>query len=104
MTQSHTDPDHLSRLINETEAAEFLGYTIRALQNWRLRGGGPQFIKVSRRSIRYRRRDLIAWADDRVCSSTSEDAVSPRPVRAGSRPLTGTRLQARRAESGRSAS
>ncbi len=102
MTLSDHDPDHLSRLIPETEAAEFLGYTVRALQNWRLRGGGPKFIKVSRRSIRYRRRDLIAWADDRICSNTSEAAVSHRPVRAGSRPLAGTRLQARRAESGRS--
>ena len=100
---SPTDPDHLSRLIPETEAAEFLGYTVRALQNWRLRGGGPNFIKVSRRSVRYRRRDLIAWADDRLCANTSEKAVSPRPIRAGSRPLAGPRLQAQRAESGRSA-
>ena len=44
----------------ETEAAEFLGHSVRALQNWRSRGGGPEFIRVSARSIRYRRRDLIA--------------------------------------------
>ncbi|MEO3430537.1 helix-turn-helix domain-containing protein [Pelagibius sp. CAU 1746] len=65
------DPDHLDRLINENEAANFLGYTVRALQNWRLRGGGPSFVKVSARSIRYRRRDLIAWADARAVASTS---------------------------------
>lgn len=66
-----TDPDYLDRLINETQAANFLGYTIRALQNWRVRGGGPVYVKVSARSVRYRRRDLIAWADARVQANTS---------------------------------
>lgn len=66
------DPDHLERLINESETAKFLGYSVRALQNWRVRGGGPRFVKVSGRSIRYRRRDLIDWAEARLCSSTSE--------------------------------
>ena len=66
------DPDYLDRLINENEAALFLGYTVRALQNWRVRGGGPRFVKVSARSIRYRRRDLIEWAESRLVNSTSE--------------------------------
>ena len=64
--------DDMNRLINETEAAGFLGYSIRALQNWRYRGGGPDFVKVSQRSVRYRRKDLIAWADRNTVSSTSE--------------------------------
>lgn len=66
------DADYLDRMINEHKAAEFLGYTIRALQNWRVRGGGPKFVKVSGRSIRYRRRDLIQWAEGLLVSSTSE--------------------------------
>ena len=66
------DADHLDRMINEHTAADFLGYTIRALQNWRVRGGGPKFVKVSGRSIRYRRRDLIEWAEGLLVSSTSE--------------------------------
>jgi predicted DNA-binding transcriptional regulator AlpA len=65
------DADRLDRLINETEAARFLGYSVRTLQNWRVRGGGPPYIKVSNRSIRYRRRDLIAWADAHLRSHTS---------------------------------
>jgi len=67
----HTDPDYLDRLINERETALYLGYTIRALQNWRLRGGGPDYVKVSSRSIRYRRCDLIAWAEARLQSHSS---------------------------------
>lgn len=68
------DSINLNRLINEKEAAEFLGYTVRALQNWRIRGGGPQFVKVSKRSIRYRFRDLLEWSESRLVSSTSEVA------------------------------
>jgi len=66
-------------LINEKQAAEYLGYTVRALQNWRVRGGGPKFVRVSPRSIRYRRRDLIAWVDERTVASTSQ----PSPYLAG---------------------
>ena len=74
-TRIHEDPDRLDKLINERIAAEFIGYTVRALQNWRVRGGGPDYVKVSSRSIRYRRRDLIAWAEARLCSHTSETAA-----------------------------
>jgi predicted DNA-binding transcriptional regulator AlpA len=70
-TETAFDPN-LDRLIDEREAAAFIGYTIRALQNWRVRGGGPKFIKVSSRSVRYRPRELIQWADSRLRSSTSD--------------------------------
>lgn len=72
MKQPLPDPDHLDRLLNERDAADFLGYSMRSLQNWRVRGGGPVFVKVSSRSVRYRRRDLIAWADSKIAASTSE--------------------------------
>ncbi|MCC3305846.1 helix-turn-helix domain-containing protein [Sneathiella sp. HT1-7] len=67
------DPD---QLINEQQAAEFLGYTVRALQNWRVRGGGPKFVKVSSRSIRYRRRELVAWSESLLISNTSAFSAS----------------------------
>lgn len=69
------DPDYFDRMIPEDEAARFLGYSVRALQNWRVRGGGPRFVKVSSRSIRYRRRDLIEWAEQRLQSNTSQTAA-----------------------------
>ena len=55
---AHSERD---RLMHEREAAALLGYSPRALQNWRLRGGGPIFVKVSERSIRYQHSDLMAW-------------------------------------------
>ncbi|MCR9215532.1 MAG: DNA-binding protein [Proteobacteria bacterium] len=73
---SHHNTEYdLDQLINEQIAAEFLGYTVRALQNWRLRGGGPKFVKVSSRSIRYRRRELIAWSEAHMVSSTSQSQL-----------------------------
>lgn len=72
MTELNDNSEYLDSMIKETEAAKFLGYTVRALQNWRVRGGGPAFIKSSRRAIRYRRRDLIAWAEAHRVSNTSE--------------------------------
>lgn len=68
------DPDYYERLIDEREAAEYLGYSVRALQNWRVRGGGPDFVKPSSRSVRYSRRALLEWIQRRTRSSTSEAA------------------------------
>lgn len=67
-------PDYHEGLIDERQAAAFLCYSVRALQNWRVRGGGPIFVKVSARSIRYRRRDLNEWVESRLVANTSEAA------------------------------
>jgi predicted DNA-binding transcriptional regulator AlpA len=60
------------QLLNETQAADILCYSVRALQNWRHRGGGPRFVKVSARSVRYRHSDLILWIESRTVSNTSQ--------------------------------
>lgn len=65
----------LDKLIDEKAAADFLCYTVRALQNWRCRGGGPKFIEVSSRSIRYQRRDLNEWIEARKISNTAQYAA-----------------------------
>lgn len=59
-------------LLDERAAAATLGLTPRTLQSWRNRGGGPAFVRVSSRCIRYRVEDLEAWAADRVRTSTSK--------------------------------
>jgi Helix-turn-helix domain len=69
------NPAYYDSLIKEQEAADFLRYSVRALQNWRVRGGGPNFVKVSSRSIRYRRRDLIIWAESLLVANTSQAAA-----------------------------
>jgi hypothetical protein len=54
------DPD---ALLTESQAAQLLGLTPRALQAWRGRGCGPAYIRISCRCLRYRRKDLVAWTD-----------------------------------------
>lgn len=74
------DPLAEERLLSEREAAAFLGFGERALQNWRLRGGGPLFVKVSARAVRYRACDLRRWSAERLRASTSE-TPSPKARR-----------------------
>ena len=64
--------DYLEEGLTEQEAAAFLGLSVRFLQNRRTRGGGPEFVGISRRCVRYRRRDLIAWSDAHSRVHTSE--------------------------------
>ena len=59
-------------LLTESEAAKLLRFTPRFLQARRVRGDGPPFVRVSRRAVRYRRCDLVAWIEERVCISTSD--------------------------------
>ncbi len=63
-------------LINEREAAAFLGLTSRTLQGFRWKGGGPRYIKISSRCLRYRRTDLREWSESRMRSNTSETAAA----------------------------
>jgi predicted DNA-binding transcriptional regulator AlpA len=67
--------NELDNLIDERAAADVLCYSVRALQNWRYRGGGPHYVKVSARSVRYRRRDLLAWINARTIANTSQSVA-----------------------------
>ena len=51
----------LDALLRPPEAAQLLSVTTSTLDAWRLRGQGPRFVRVSRRCVRYRRRDLLEW-------------------------------------------
>jgi len=67
MTDYHPD-----QLMTEKQAACFLCYSQRALQNWRVRGGGPEYVKVNGNSVRYQIRDLTTWIDARKQKHTSQ--------------------------------
>ncbi len=66
-------PAYWHELIPKSEAAHFLGLTERFLEVRRQQGGGPRYVAISSRCIRYRRHDLKAWADARVRVSTADD-------------------------------
>ena len=60
-----------SRLRTPKEAAEFFGCSISFLAKARMRGDGPQYIRVGR-SIRYSETALLQWMRAHQRSSTSE--------------------------------
>ena len=59
-------------LIDERAAGDFLGLTDRTMQKFRQLGGGPRYVVISSRCIRYRRLDIRAWSEARLRSSTSD--------------------------------
>ena len=61
-------------------AASYLDVADNTLEKWRVYGTGPRFYKLGRK-VRYRRRDLDAWIESRLCSSTSEGFALDAPGR-----------------------
>ncbi len=61
-----------SGLVSTKQAAQYLGTSERFLEIRRMKGGGPPFIRVSAKTIRYRRSDLDSWVESRVRQSTSD--------------------------------
>jgi len=66
-TLSNTDPD---ALLTEAQTADLLSISMRTLQAWRVRGGGPVFVRAGR-AIRYRRCDLLGWIKANTVPNTS---------------------------------
>jgi predicted DNA-binding transcriptional regulator AlpA len=58
-------------MMNEQQASEMLGLSVRTLQAWRIRGEGPQFRKLGRR-VGYTMGDLKSWVDGNIFNSTTE--------------------------------
>jgi hypothetical protein len=61
------------RYLNEKQAAQYLTISPRTLQEYRLKGGGPRFVKVGRRKLAYDIHDLIAYMDANKRCSTSDN-------------------------------
>ena len=66
------DLAYFNVLIAEKAAGDFLGLAARTMQAMRQRGGGPRYIALSARCVRYRRLDLRAWSETRLRTSTSD--------------------------------
>jgi predicted DNA-binding transcriptional regulator AlpA len=54
------------RVVDERELAEMLGISVSVVSKWRRQGsGGPRFIQVSEKLVRYQIRDVQEWLDER---------------------------------------
>jgi len=60
------------RLLTPLEAAGVLGVTVKQLAEWRWKGGGPRFVRVSHKVVMYRHPSLIAWAAAREFRTAHE--------------------------------
>ena len=54
------------------EAAGYIGLRKCTLEAWRVRGGGPVFLKLGK-AVRYRKEDLDAFINSRLRTSTSAE-------------------------------
>jgi excisionase family DNA binding protein len=68
----------MSKLMSTQEAADYLGRKPVTLQGWRMKGGGPAYIKSGHRTIQYRKEDLDAWIEQRTFGSTAEEKERER--------------------------
>ena len=74
------DLAYWNALIDEKAGADFLHLKPRTMQSMRQRGGGPPYILISIRCVRYTRRRLKVWADERLRTSTADDGQGvPEP-------------------------
>jgi hypothetical protein len=62
-----------------------LGCAEVTVRLWRYSGGGPKFVKITPRQIRYRVADVEAWLNARTIGSTSESVSAGFPSSAGRR-------------------
>lgn len=65
--------DNYQRRVRTPEAAIYLGLSKSTLEKLRLTGGGPRYAKLGK-IVTYALDDLVAWADERTRTSTSEPA------------------------------
>ena len=56
------------------QAAALVGLAPNTLEIWRIRGGGPKYIKFGR-AVRYRLTDLESYIDAQTRESTSQESA-----------------------------
>ena len=66
----------LEALLTEKDVAAMLSLEPATLRNWRVKGEGPPFVRLSRRAIRYSRADVSEWLASRTRRSTSATEVN----------------------------
>ena len=65
---------HPPALLDEAETAKVLKVSPRYLQQRRYKGGGPDFIRISHRAIRYHPDAISSWLAERTFSATCEES------------------------------
>ncbi len=72
MQESEISGSASESLLRQDEVAKILKLSPRTLEAWRHRGGGPRYLKLTPRCVRYRLSDLLAWQQGLERQNTSE--------------------------------
>jgi predicted DNA-binding transcriptional regulator AlpA len=64
------------RFLTEVEAARALALSRRALQRYRVIGGGPPFTRVGARKIAYSEQGIREWAEARTFPHRAAEIVA----------------------------
>ena len=62
----------MKALLEEQRVAGILNVSVKTLQAWRGRGGGPRHVRLGQRSIRYKPEDVEAFIAAGMRCSTSD--------------------------------
>ena len=69
-------PTHKAvEFLTDQQLANLLGVTTRTTLRWRRDGGGPPYVRVGLRYVRYRRADVDAWASTRTFRTLAAEAA-----------------------------
>lgn len=63
-TNPHSASSGQTELVDSNEVAQMLKITANTLQIWRHQGKGPRYVKLSRRAVRYRKKDILDWVQN----------------------------------------
>ena len=75
------DPGWLDAAVPAAEASRIVGLSASTLATLRCRGGGPPYVVLNNRTVRYRRRDLFEWVGADLRASTSDPGGAGRELR-----------------------
>lgn len=76
-----TKTTHQPLLMSRAQVEAEYGISRRWLEQAALTGNGPSFIKIARRTVRYRRDDLERWLGERQVKSTADPGTANDPPR-----------------------
>ena len=66
-----TSDDKLDPLLTTPEVAKFAHLSTSTMEKYRCYGGGPPYIVINKRVIRYKRSHVIDWLNNGLRTSTS---------------------------------
>lgn len=70
--EKESNPLLEGKLGSTAHAADYCSTTVRHLESLRIKGGGPRFVRLSGRCVRYAKNELDVWIAASLKSSTSQ--------------------------------